>query len=388
MKLPSGRLYLDCNATTPMAGHVAEVLARAHEQAFGNASSTYLEGRESRATLDDARGYVAALLGCEADEVIFTGSATEANHLAMTSAAHAAGNRSRALICAIEHPAVYDQRDALEGAGLRVEEIPVTPAGAVDLDCLEGLMGEDVALVCVMAAHNETGVLQPVDEVGRLCASHGAWFHCDAVQALGKVASPWASARPSTMAAAAHKLYGPKGIGALAVRRGTVISPVLVGGGQEAGRRSSTEAVPLAAAFGKACEMALHSLGYMPAKSALRDAMEEELVKARGAVIHGKAAPRLPNTSFFSISGVPGLPLAQALDELGVAVSTGSACHTGQAIESRVLGRMGVPGELQGCALRVSLGRDTTGAHVGAFCSALAQALERVTGNRDYPGKA
>ena len=388
MKLSSGRLYLDCNATTPLAGPVAEVLARAQEQAFGNASSTYLEGREARVALEDARGHVAALMGCRSDEVIFTGSATEANHLAVTSAARAAGHRRRVLISAIEHPAVYDQRDALESAGFVVEDIPVTPAGTVDLGRLEGLLAEDVALVCVMAAHNETGVLQPVDEVGRLCERHGAWFHCDAVQALGKVSSPWASARPRTMAAAAHKLYGPKGVGALAVRRGTVISPVLVGGGQEGGRRSSTEAVPLAAAFGKACELALQSLGAMAGKAPLRDGMEDVLAGRWGAFIHGGSAPRLPNTSFFSLPGVPGLQVAQALDELGVAVSTGSACHAGQAVESRVLGRMGVPGELQGCALRVSLGRDTTSGHVEAFCSALAQALEKVAGNADYPGKA
>ena len=388
MKLPSGRLYLDCNATTPLAGPVAEVLARAQEQAFGNASSAYLEGRESRATLDEARGHVAALLGCEADEVIFTGSATEANHLAMTSAARAAGHRRRVLLSAIEHPAVYDQRDALESAGFMVEDIPVTPAGTVDLGRLEALLADDVAVVCVMAAHNETGVLQPVDEVGRLCERHGAWFHCDAVQALGKVSSPWVSARPHTMAAAAHKLYGPKGIGALAVRRGTVLSPVLVGGGQEGGRRSSTEAVPLAAAFGNACELALQSLGAMDGKATLRNGMEEVLAGRWGAVIHGRTAPRLPNTSFFSIPGAPGPQVARALDELGVAVSTGSACHAGQAVESRVLGRMGVPGELQGCTLRVSLGRDTTAGHVEAFCSALAQALEKVAKHSDCRGKA
>jgi cysteine desulfurase len=252
----------------------------------------------------------------------------------------------------------------------------VTAAGALDLEAFDALIAEDVALVAILAAHNETGVLQPLDHVGRSCHRCGVLFLTDAVQALGKVPSPWTQAQPHYLAAAAHKLYGPKGIGALAVRRGTPLRPMLVGGGQEGGRRSSTEAVPLAVAFGAACELATENLAKTAGMKGLRDQMEERLKAKWSAVIHAEDGPRLPNTSFFSLPGVVGAEVATALDRAGVAVSTGSACHSGGGVGPRVLKAMGVAQGLMGSVLRVSLGRDTTERDILDFEDRLSRVLE------------
>lgn len=376
MKLPSGRIYLDCNATTPLAPSVAQALAAAEAEVFGNPSSGCAEGRAAKRALEDARTQVAALIGCHADEVVFTGSATEADHLGVASALNSKGGRRRVLLSAIEHPAVYDQWEMLEGRGFEVQALPVTSGGTLDLDLFHGLMADDVALVAVLAAHNETGAVQPLEEVGRSCEYHGALFLTDAVQALGKVPSPWSAAQPHYLAAAAHKIYGPKGIGALAVRRGAPVQPMLAGGGQESGRRSSTEAVPLAVAFGAACGLALEGLDKMDRIGALRDQMEARLRTQWHAVVHAEGAPRLPNTSLFSISGVVGAQAADALDQAGVAVSTGSACHSGSGIGPRVLKAMGVSQNLWGSVLRVSLGRETTERDILQFLERLSRILE------------
>ena len=377
MKLPSGRIYLDCNATTPLADEVAAVLAGAERSDFGNPSSSYEEGRAARAALERSRTQVAGLIGCHPDEVVFTGSATEADHLAISSALGSTDGRPRVLFSAIEHPAVYDQWDAIEAKGFHVEALPVTPAGVLDLGAFDSLMAGNVALVAILTAHNETGAIQPLDHVGQVCHCHGALFLTDAVQALGKVPSTWTTARPHYLAAAAHKLYGPKGIGALAVRRGAPLRPMFVGGGQEGGRRSSTEAVPLAVAFGAACELATGNLAKAVGTEALRDHMERRLEADWGAVVHAEAAARLPNTSFFSLPGVVGAEVAAALDRAGVAVSTGSACHSGGGTGPRVLKSMGVAQELMGSVLRVSLGRETVERDVLQFLERLSRVLQK-----------
>lgn len=382
VRLPDGRLYLDCNATTPLAPGAEEQMARAQVSCFGNPSSPYQEGRAAREALAGARDRVAALVGCDPVELFFTGSATEANHLALRSAAFADPSRRRVLISAIEHPSVYDQWGDLEGEDLHLQEIPVEASGVVDLEALAAMLGPDVAAVAVLTAHNETGVLQPVEEVGRLCARWGVLFHTDAVQALGKVPSPWRTAAPHYLTVAAHKLYGPKGIGALVARKGAPLIPMLRGGGQEGGVRSSTEAVPLAVGFGAASSLALDHLVETPGISALRDRLEAGCVSRHGAVVHGGFSPRLPNTSFASFPGLPGAALLSALDARGVAVAMGSACHGAGAGLPRVLARMGVESALAGCALRVSLGLGTTGADVESFLDALSEAVAEVRSGR------
>ena len=376
MKLPSGRIYLDHNATTPLDPRVARVHDAAQARLFGNASSAHREGREAKAALEEAREKIAAFAGCKVREVVFTGSGTEANHLALRSAALARPERLRVLLSSVEHPSVSAQKEFLEASGLTVEEIPVLRSGALDLGWLEKAGGSDIAVVCVMAAHNETGVLMDVEAVGRFCQQHGAYFHTDAVQAAGKVPLPWSSASPHYLALAGHKIYGPKGVGVLIVREGAPVIPLLVGGGQEGGRRASTEAVPLAMAFGAACELAAAAVEDAARIRKLRDGMELEIKKRRHAVVHGEASARLPNTSFFSLPGPPASSVVKRLDEAGIAVSTGSACHSGGGESPAVLSKMGVAGLPEGLTLRVSLGRGTCEADVVAFLSALAGVLE------------
>lgn len=375
MRLPDGTLYLDANATTPEAPEVSAALAAAAREAFANPSSPHAPGRRAAAALAAARTAVADLVGCAPGEVVFCGSATEANHLALRSAARGRPGRDRLLVAAIEHPSVLAAAGALAADGARVEELPVTGDGRLDLGALRRALGPDVAAVSLMAAHNETGVLQPVAEAAELARAAGALFHTDAAQAIGKVPSPWPGASPDYLSLAGHKFYGPKGIAALCVREGAPVSPLLAGGGQEGGRRASTEAVPLAAGLGVACRLAGEALAASGAPSALRDRMEAELLLPLGAVVYGATAPRLPNTSFFALPGRDGAALAAALDARGICVGTGSACHAGSHGAPRVLQCMAAPLPAGATPLRVSLGRSTGAADLDAFAEALARAL-------------
>lgn len=373
MQLPDGTLYLDFNATTPLAPEVAQALDRASRRVFGNPSSIHAPGREAKALLNEGRAALARLVGCAASEVIFTSSGTEAAHLAWASALDGA-RRQRIVISAVEHPCVSAQAERWEARGFEVVEVPVDGRGVLDVEALEDLLTEEVALVSVMDAHNETGVLQPVAEVGRLARSRGALFHTDAVQAMGKVPSPWPDARPDYLSLSAHKFYGPKGVGALAVREGLRVAPMLVGGGQERGARSSTEAVPAVHAMGVAADLALERADERRRIEDLRDSMEAALRDRWGAQVHGAGAARLPNTSLFSLLSADGAALADALDARGVFVATGSACHAGGSGLPRVLAAMGVPGGTR-MPLRVSLGAGTRAEDVDRFLGALGEAL-------------
>jgi cysteine desulfurase len=378
MKLADGTLYFDCNATTPEAPEVTEVVCRVAREGFANPSSLHEPGRKAKAFLEEARSKVAELVGCAPTEVIFTGSATEANHLAILSAEKASGSRRRLIVSAIEHPSVLAAAEKLAGHGFDVAEAPVAGQGAVDLDALESLLSNGgVALVSVMAAHNETGVLQPVEEIGALCRKHGALFHTDAVQAMGKVPSCWSSARPDYLTLAAHKLYGPKGIAALVVRPGAPLVPQLTGGGQECGRRSSTEAVHLAAGFGVACRMAQENLGQFACLAKLRDGLEDGVLRRLGAQVFGAEARRIPNTSFFCLPGLSGGLLAEKLDELGIFVGTGSACHEGAQGLPRVLQCMGALLPSGSSPLRVSLGRYSSAGQVETLAHVLYEEATR-----------
>lgn len=351
------RLYADANATTPLHPAVLESLTEASVSLFGNPASLHGTGRMARKALEEARARVARLVGCLPEEVVFVSSGTEGNHQALLSAAQAGGRR-RVLLSAVEHPSVRGAAEILEERGFEVEEIPVDGSGLLDLEALEGRMGEDVAVVSVLTAHNETGVLQPVESVGALCRRYGALLHTDAVQAAGKVPLRWREALPDYLVVAAHKFYGPKGMAALAVRRGAPVAPLFRGGGQEEGRRASTVAVPLAVAMGRASEVALAEMGAWAGVERLRDFMEERLRARFGARVFGWEAPRLPNTSFFSLPGISASHMAAELDRRGIDVSTASACHSGEGGLPRVLKAMGVPEEAAGTVLRVSLLRN------------------------------
>lgn len=373
MLLPDGTLYLDFNATTPLAPDASEALDRASRQVFGNPSSLHAPGREAKALLEGARAALARFVGCNASEVVLTSSGTEAAHLAWETAL-AGTLRKKIITSSIEHPCVSAQAERWGARGFHILEIPVDGRGVLDLQALESALGEEVALVSVMAAHNETGVLQPVAEAGRLTRAHGALFHTDAVQAMGKVPSPWPDARPDLLSLSAHKFCGPKGAGALAVREGLRVAPMLVGGGQEGGARSSTEAVPSVHAVGVAADRARDHLGESRRIEALRDSMEAELRGRWGALVHGSGAPRLPNTSFFSLPSADGSALAAALDARGIFVATGSACHEGGSGLPRVLKAMGVPAGTR-TPLRVSLGVGTRADDVGRFLDVLGETL-------------
>ena len=376
MRLPGGRIYLDCNATTPMDPAVAEAMGRVASAVFGNPSSAYLEGREARGVLEASRESVALFVGCHAREVVFTSSGTEANHMALRSAALSRPGRLRVLVSAIEHPSVIEQRPALEEAGCSFEEIPVNASGQVDLSSLETMLDDHVSVVSLMTAHNETGVLQPVAEAAGMAHVAGALFHTDAVQAAGKVPLPWRAAEADYLVLAPHKFYGPKGVAALAVRDGAPIEPLLTGGGQERGLRASTEAVPLAAGMARACERARETAGLWAAVEVLRGEIESETKKKYGAAVFGGDARRLPNTSFLSLPGVDAGRLVAELDARGFAVATGSACHSGSAACPRVLEKMGLDGVDGASVVRISLGRMTTGLDVHALLGALPGALE------------
>lgn len=353
-------VYLDYNASAPMPECVARAMTEAMQQA-GNPSSVHGYGRVSRAVLEAARRDVAALVGTRPQDVIFTSGATEANLLALRGC-----GRRRTLVSAIEHVSVLD-------AAPEAERIPVRADGVVDLDALGRMLAAaaEPALVSVMLANNETGVIQPIAAVARLAADAGALLHCDAVQGPGRIPVDIGAFGTDFLTLSAHKFGGPKGVGALVLREGVDVAAVTTGGGQERGRRGGTENLPGIAGFGAAARHAIALLDRAAGITALRDHLEAGiLARTPDVVIFGADAPRLPNTSCFALPGLAAETQVMALDLAGFAVSAGSACSSGKVQASHVLRAMGADDRLAGCAIRVSLGPDTTEAEIDAFVEA------------------
>ncbi len=368
--------YLDHNATSPLRPD-ARAAMEAAASIGGNPSSVHGRGRAARAAVERAREQVAALAGGRAQDVIFTSGGTEANALALWGAvqgAAEAGKRiTRLFVSAIEHDSVRANAAAIAErvAGIRLEQIPVTADGVVDLEALRVLLreGKGRALVAAMAANNETGVIQPLADVRAALAGHDALLLVDAVQAAGKIPLELAD----YVSLSAHKLGGPQGAGALIVREGAPLAATILGGGQERGNRAGTENVCGIAGFGAAAEAA------KPMSPALRNRFETELKNiVRDAVIFGANAPRLSNTSNFALPGISAETAVMALDLDGVMVSSGSACSSGKVKPSHVLAAMGVPELLSKSALRVSLGWDSIAADVDAALAAIAKLAARV----------
>jgi cysteine desulfurase len=366
--MPQAESYLDWNATAPLrpeaAAAVSEALGR-----WGNPSSVHRRGRAARRTIECAREAVAGLLG-DADPggVVFVSGGTEANHLALCGA-----GRERALVSAIEHDSV---RHAVPGA----EMIPVGPEGIVDLDALEKLLGADAlpALVSVMYANNETGVIQPVAEIGEIARRHGALFHCDAVQAAGKLKLEVGTIGADLVTLSAHKIGGPPGIGALVVAGGVEVAPLLRGGGQEHRRRAGTENLPGIAGFAAAAAAATAEFSVYDTVAALRDGLETEIAAiAPDAVVLGAAAPRLPNTSAIAMPGVAAETQVVALDLDGVMVSAGAACSSGKVGPSHVLAAMRVDPEIAASTIRISLGWNSSEAEIDHFLRAWSALYRR-----------
>ena len=344
----------------------------------GNPSSVHGQGRKARAAVERAREQVAALSGARAQDVIFTSGGTEANALALWGAVHGAAEAgariTRLFVSAIEHDSVMANAAALAERipGLRLELIPVTADGVIDLDALRVLLreGKGRALVAVMAANNETGVIQPLSDVAALMKEHEGYLFVDAVQATGKIALDVSA---DYLSLSAHKIGGPQGVGALVVREGAPLAATILGGGQERGHRAGTENVAGIAGFGAAASVAARL------SPALRDRFEVELKSiAPDAVIFGAGSPRLSNTSNFALPGIAAETAVMALDLDGVMVSSGSACSSGKVRPSHVLRAMGVSDALATCALRVSFGWNSTEADVDAALSSISNLVSRV----------
>lgn len=361
--------YLDHNATAPVKPAVAEAV-RTSLGACGNPSSVHSAGRAARRLVEDGRDAVAALAGTRPERVVFTAGGTEANNMALRGA-----GRARVLVGATEHPSVLKGADG-------VETIPVLHDGRLDLEALDAALAKSAtpALVSVMLANNETGVVHPVAEAAQIAKRHGALVHCDASQAPGRIAFDMASLGADLLTLSAHKLGGPMGAGALVLGPGVEIESILRGGGQERRRRAGTENVPAIAGFGVAAALAQDDLRDAPRLARLRDLLETRL-SAEGAVIFGSGAPRLPNTSCLSMPGVASDTQVMGFDLAGFAVSSGAACSSGKVEPSHVLAAMGVSDADARTAIRVSLGWSTADAEVEAFIGAWL-ALRRKLGAR------
>ncbi len=372
------RIYLDHNATTPLDPRALEAMVEALRDGFGNPSSLHWFGQRARAAVEEARDRVAALVGAAPAEIVFTGSGTEADNLALRGVAARAREPRRKIVCtSIEHHAVVNTLKALGEEGWPVETVRVAESGLVDLDDLRRRVDGRSALLSIMLANNETGVVQPVTEAARLAHERGALVHCDAVQAVGKIEVDVTALDVDLLSLSAHKLYGPKGVGALYVRRGTPMQALLRGGAQERNRRAGTENVAGIVGLGMAAAVARESRAAEAARlGALRDRLEAKLLALPGAQRNGDG-PRVPNTANVSFEGASAEGLVMALDLEGIAVSTGAACAAGAIQPSHVLRAMGLHPERVQASLRFSLGRGTTAGDVDRAADAVKSCLER-----------
>jgi cysteine desulfurase len=368
-------IYLDYNASTPIAPEVAEAMRPYLEGRYGNPSSLHWAAGEPHAAIEAARLQVARLLGCEPDEVVFTSGGSEANNLALKGLFFRRGGRASHLITsAIEHPATIEPCRFLQRLGAEVTFVPVDGAGLVDPDDIRKAVRKDTFLISIMHANNEVGTIQPIAEIAEIARAHAIPLHTDAAQSVGKIATKVDALGVDLFSVAGHKLYAPKGVGALYVRRGIALEPLIHGAGHEGGRRAGTESALLTAALGKACALAASWDG-MPGVERLRDELWERLRAAfgNGIVLNGHPVQRLPNTLNVSFVGRVGADILARLPE--VAASTGSACHAAEITLSPVLKAMGVAPEIGVGAVRLSLGRGTTREEIEAAATQIARAL-------------
>lgn len=370
------KLYLDYNASTPLDERVLSAMTDCLAGMPGNPSSTHQFGRVVRAQLDRAREQVASLVGVHASQVIFTSGGTEANNLALHAVTAGYAPTSIA-VSAVEHPSVLEPARALQASGWQLNEIDVDGQCRVLPDHLKEILNNDTRLVSVMAANNETGVIQPVAQLADLARTAGAVFHTDAIQAAGKLPLDFAASGAQLMSLSAHKLYGPKGVGALVVDKSLELVPLQLGGGQEYGLRAGTENIAAIVGFGVAAELAVDGLQSRAAQmAALRDRAQAGLQRYPQVTVFAATAERLPNTLQLAVAGLDGETLLMQLDKAGIAVSSGSACSSGKTEPSHVLMAMGVEAELARGAIRISLGRETTNADIDTLLAAFAQQMK------------
>ena len=378
---PTKRVYFDHSATSRVLPEVFEAMAPFYTERFGNASSLHSFGREAKASMEHARKHLAALINADPGEIIFTSGGTEADNLAVKGVAGFKGrSKGHILTTCIEHHAILESCAHMKRLGFDFTELPVSREGIIDVGEAEKAMREDTVLVSVMAANNEIGTIQPIRQIGALAQSRGIPFHTDAVQAIGKMAIDVKRDNIDLLALSGHKFHGPKGIGALYVRKGTKIEPQIHGGGHERGLRSSTENVPGIVGLGKAAEIAKRDFDATTAMMrGLRDRIIQrvpELVPR--AYLNGHRTERLVNNANFRFDFIEGEALMLQLDMKGIAVSTGSACSTGSLEPSHVLMALGLKHEQAHGNLRLTLGRENTYEEVDRFLEVLPGVVSKL----------
>ena len=371
------RIYLDNNATTPVLPEVLDAMRPYFTEHFGNASSIHHHGQETRAAVERARESVANLLGCRTSEIVFTSGGTEADNLAIFGLTHPGDH---IITSTIEHHAVMNACKHLEKKGCEVTSIPVDARGQVDPDDVKRSLRSHTKLITIMTANNETGVLQPVEEIGKIAAEADVYFHTDTVQAAGKVPIDVNKIGCDLLTISGHKIHGPQGIGALYVRKGTHIEAMFYGGSHERSRRAGTENVPGIIGLGKAAELARAAFERGDDKkiAALRDRLENNLRQLDATGTNGEAAPRVPNTANIYFDSIEGEALVIALDLKGLAVSTGAACSSGAIEPSHVLIAMGLRPDRARASIRFSLGKQNTQDEVELALSLVPETVARL----------
>jgi len=375
------RIYLDHAATTPTDPRVLETMLPYFSGAFGNPSSIHSLGQETRAAVEEARHKIASLIGAQSEEIIFTSGGTEADNFAIKGAASANKQKGNHVITtSIEHHAVLESCKFLEGQGFGVTCLSVDRNGLVDLDEIRKAIMAGTILISVMHANNEVGTVQPITDIGKIARERGIYFHTDAVQTVGHIPVNVNELGIDLLAMSAHKLYGPKGVGALYIRKGTRIDSFMHGGGQERGLRASTENVPAIVGFGKAAEIAQREIDRESKRlTSLRDKLIQGLFERIPEIhLNGHPTQRLPNNVNVIIGFVEGESMAIGLDMEGIAASTGSACTSHDLEPSHVLLALGLPGVLARGSLRFSLGRETTEEEIGRVLEVLPRIVARL----------
>ncbi len=355
-------VYLDNNATTRVAPEVIDAMRPFCDELWGNPSSMHTFGGQVRKHVDHAREQVATLIGADPSEIIFTSCGSESNNMAVRGKVEAVGGHPHIVTTRVEHPAVLAPCRYLESRGCPLTELGVDSTGQLDLDQLRDSITRDTAVVSIMWANNETGVVFPMEEIAEIVKSAGCVLHTDAVQAVGKLPIDVGTIPVDMLSLSGHKLHTPKGVGALYVRKGTRVNPLILGGHQEFGKRAGTENVPYIVGFGRACELAAENMDEeMTRVAAMRDRLEEGILESCPDVrVNGDRAHRLPNTSNVSFEYIEGEAILLSLDEIGICASSGSACTSGSLEPSHVMRAMGVPFTAAHGSIRFSLSRYNT----------------------------
>ena len=377
------RIYMDHSATTPVAPEVLEAMLPYFSEKFGNASSLHSFGLEAKEALEESREKVAGLLGAKPEEIIFTSGGTESDNLALKGIARKNQKSGKHIITTrVEHPAILECCRRLEKEGFEVTYLPVTNEGLVEIATLESAIRSDTILISVMHANNEVGTIQPLEEIGRLAAEKDIYLHTDAVQSVGKIPTDVNKLGVDLLSLSAHKLYGPKGVGALYIRKGTRLESIIQGGGHERGLRSGTENIAGIVGLARAAELGRETMSTETERlTRLRDRLAElVLLKVKESWINGTMKMRLPGNLNFGFKYVEGESLLLFLDSIGINVSTGSACSSHKLEPSHVLLSLGLkPEECHG-SLRITLGRSNTMEEVDYVALGIAKAVERFRG--------